>query len=575
MEPMMKETAIPTYSCKPLTEKRIVSWTKKAIVYNVRLMALAGLFILSTSYQSHRNELLLMENDLFLPAFTDNLTGFFQKMSDTVGFANGRSDLRTIPLLKGFYSYQEFKPVWTSNTEVSEKAVVLLDLLDNAEAYGLESSLFPIEQIRNEMDRMGNEDLRVHYLESRMNLELLLTDACLQFLVYLKMGYREFDSSLFSLPTVANIPSYLNRALESDDFKERLLSVQPAFIEYYRLQKALERFLSRIERTDARITIPDPSEDSVLFRNVAENVLISLGYLHAGSTDEAYLLSLRKFQYYHGLEPDGKAGKNTREALAQSTEDKFKQIALNLDRLRKENLQAEHFIYVNIPAYQMKIYKMNKIIGNSRVIVGSPKTPTPLVNSKIERVITNPVWQVPRSITLNEMLPKLKSDSDYLSRNRLKLIDENRNTVAYDQVDWSTVSAKTFGLKLKQESGSDNALGRVKFLFPNPYSVYLHDTPGKHSFSNDVRALSHGCVRVQHPEVLAEYLVREFSNKNHDVEISDMINKGIRREITLDQPADLYIHYLTCVADEDYNIFFYKDIYGLDKKELKRLEFLQ
>jgi murein L,D-transpeptidase YcbB/YkuD len=286
-------------------------------------------------------------------------------------------------------------------------------------------------------------------------------------------------------------------------------------------------------------------------------------------------MSLKKFQYYHGLEPDGKPGKNTREALAQSTLEKYRQIALNLDRLRKENLQAEQFIYVNIPAYQMRIYKKNRIIGNSKVIVGAVETPTPLISSKIESIITNPEWQVPRSITLDEILPKLKSDSGYLNRNRLRLIDKNRDTVAYHQVDWNTVSTETFDLMLSQESGKDNSLGCVKFVFSNPYSVFLHDTPGKQSFSKDVRALSHGCIRVQHSEMLADYLVREFSRQNHEVDVISTINKGIRREIFLNIPVDLYIHYITCEADEDLNIFFYNDIYGIDEKELKKLEFLQ
>jgi len=222
----------------------------------------------------------------------------------------------------------------------------------------------------------------------------------------------------------------------------------------------------------------------------------------------------------------------------------------------------------------MRIYKKNRLIGNSKVIVGAVKTPTPLVSSKIERIITNPVWQVPRSITLNEMLPKLKSDSGYLSRNRLRLVDENRNNIAYHQVDWNTVSAENFDLKVRQESGKDNSLGRVKFVFPNPYSVYLHDTPGKQSFSYDIRALSHGCVRVQNPEMLADYLVREFSGQHQNMDVVGMINNGVRREINLKDPVPLYIHYITCEADDDLNIFFYNDIYGRDKKELKKLEFL-
>jgi murein L,D-transpeptidase YcbB/YkuD len=173
------------------------------------------------------------------------------------------------------------------------------------------------------------------------------------------------------------------------------------------------------------------------------------------------------------------------------------------------------------------------------------------------------------------MLPKLKSDSGYLNRNRLRLIDKNRDTIAYRQVDWNTVSAETFDFTIRQESGKDNSLGQVKFMFPNPYSVFLHDTPGKRSFSKDIRALSHGCIRVQHPEMLADYLVREFSRQNHAIDVISMINEGICQEITLSIPVDLYIHYITCEADEDLNIFFYNDIYGIDKTELKKLEFLQ
>jgi murein L,D-transpeptidase YcbB/YkuD len=141
-------------------------------------------------------------------------------------------------------------------------------------------------------------------------------------------------------------------------------------------------------------------------------------------------------------------------------------------------------------------------------------------------------------------------------------------------VDWNRVSAEKFDYKIRQDAGSDNALGRIKFVFPNPYSIYLHDTPGKQSFSKENRALSHGCVRVQDPGMLADYLVREFSPQYHGPDLSGMMEKGVRREIALDQPVDIYIRYLTCEADENLNIFFYNDVYERDKEELNRLEFL-
>jgi murein L,D-transpeptidase YcbB/YkuD len=574
MESTKKATTCTAFSCIPSTKRSIVYWTRKAVLFNVRLITLAGLFMLSTSYQSHRKELLLMENEMFLPALKDNMIDFFRQKPHAGSWSIDNSRVRTNYLLKDFYSKQNYRPVWTSNTTLSDQAVILLGLLDNANMYGLGTSLFPVREIRNELELMKNKAIRSNYLTSRLNLELLLTDASLRFMVYLKMGYHEFDSTLFLMPAVASLPSYLTDALASGDFEKRILAVQPTFIEYCKLQQALVRFLNNNKIDNARIALPDPLKDSVLFRRTVEKILISLGHLQTGSTDEMYIQSLKKFQYYHGLEPDGKPGKNTCELLGQSNIDRYRQIALNLDRLRKENLQAEQFIYVNIPAYQMRIYKKNRMIRTSKVIVGAVKTPTPLVSSKIERIITNPEWQVPRSITIDEMLPKLKSDSGFLNRNRLRLIDKKRNIVTYHQIDWNTVSDETFDLTIRQESGKDNSLGCVKFVFPNPYSIFLHDTPGKNSFSKNLRALSHGCIRVQHPELLADYLVKEFSPQSHDVDVISLINKGISREIALTIPVDIYIYYLTSEADEDLNIFFYKDIYGMDEKELKKLEFL-
>ncbi|MBN2275204.1 MAG: L,D-transpeptidase family protein [Bacteroidales bacterium] len=574
MEPTTKATSHPTCSCKPLMKNRIINPTRKTVHFTVRLIALAALFVLSTSYQSHRKEMLLLEHDLFLPALKESMSDYFRQIPDAAGYHNIASGLVTIPLLKDFYTKQNYKPVWTRNLEISEQAVILLELLERSEMYGLEKDLFRIQDIRRALAFMQNRDKHMNHIVSRTNLEFLLTDACLKFMIYLKSGYQAFDSTLFTQTAVSSLPAYLEHIMKTGDFEKKILAVQPDFIEYRRLQQALEYFLTRTERNDDEIILPDPSKDSVSFRHAARKILISLGYLQPEATDESYSAALKKFQYYHGLEPDGRPGRNTCKALAQSTGSKFRQIALNLDRLRKENLSADQFIYVNIPAYQMRIYKQNKVIGHSKVIVGAVRTPTPLISSRIETVVTNPEWRVPRSITLNEMLPRLKSDSSYLDRNRMRLVDENSNHVDYGQVDWSTVSAETFNFRISQESGRNNSLGRVKFVFPSPYPIYLHDTPGKKAFSKDIRALSHGCVRVQHPEMLANYLVREFAEDNNDLDVLGMINKGISRHIALNEPVDLYIHYITCEADEDLNIFFYNDIYGKDRKELKSLESL-
>lgn len=571
MEPTKLATGSPAQSDKTLRRIKLSNALKGILLFDIRVIALAGLFVLSTSYQGHHKGQTLLEQDFFLPAFTDSMMIFLNNTKELSHIDN----LRVFPLVKSYYRASGYKPVWTYNFSVSGNANALIDLINNAEKFGLEKHTYNLQEIRNTIDKIKIHEEGDNYLNNRIRLELLLSDACLTFMIHLEMGYQKFDSAFFALPVATNLISEFDQALKSNDFKKSVLSVQPKFIEYVRLQKSLEKYLQYALQEDEKFSVPDPKKDSVAFRKEAEKVLIKLHYLNRRPTDDEYLAALKVFQYYHGLEPDGKPGRNTCEALSRSAHERYRQIALNLDRLRKDNFRAEQFIMVNIPAFQARIYKSNKIIGNTRVIVGTPKTPTPLITSRIQKIITNPSWEVPRSITLNEMLPKLMTDSSFLSRKRFMLIDENQKKVEYHQIDWNSISAESFGYRLKQDAGSDNALGSVKFIFPSPYPVYLHDTPGKQMFSKDIRAFSHGCIRVQNPDMLADYLVREFTQKQDEVDVSQLIQKGISREIVLDHPVDIYIRYLTCEADDNQQIFFYKDIYRLDEKELSKGEFLQ
>ncbi len=283
--------------------------------------------------------------------------------------------------------------------------------------------------------------------------------------------------------------------------------------------------------------------------------------------EEEIVAGLKEFQEHHGLQNDGRPGKNTVEALQTTTLYQYRMLALNLDRLRKQDNSDINLLYVNIPAYNLKVFYQNKLKDTYRVIVGSPKTPTPQLVSKVERVIANPVWDVPTSIAQNELLPKIKADSGYLRRNRFRLVDRNNRTVNAQQIDIDRISNAEYFIR--QESSSDNALGKVKFIFSNPYSVYLHDTPGKTLFTKDTRDLSHGCVRLENPEKLAEYLVNEIQSDSTN--ISGLINKGIRREFNLAVTVPIRISYITCDADEKGNLYFYRDIYGLDEKEMAEL----
>jgi murein L,D-transpeptidase YcbB/YkuD len=401
-----------------------------------------------------------------------------------------------------------------------------------------------------------------------MELEMLMTDAAMKLMVNLHGGYRAFDSTLHASAWIGQLPGILMKGIRQGKPVEHILSVQPQFIEYSRLQAAAVNFVRSTSLSDDTLFIAGVVKDSSEFYSLVKDALVRLGYLKGKCETQEIEEGLKEFQRHHGLENDGRPGKNTLEALQMTTLYHYRMLALNLDRLRKQDNSETHLLYVNIPAYRLKVFRQNKLMDTYKVIVGTPKTPTPQLVSRVERVIANPVWDVPTSIAQNELLPKIKADSGYLRRNRLSVVDRHKNTVNAQQIDMDQISTAEYFIR--QEAGSDNALGKVKFIFSNPYAVYLHDTPGKGLFEKNERDMSHGCVRLQNPEKLAEYLVNIVQSDSTN--IGGMISRGIRREFNLAMAVPIHISYITCDADDQGNLYFYRDIYGIDEKELAELK---
>jgi L,D-transpeptidase YcbB len=527
-----------------------------------------SVLILSTSFQSGRNEMVRIESEYLIP---DLINGLKTILSESPFRPQAGRNAESIALyneVRHFYMLQAYRPAWTSYNHLNRNGASLISLIENAREYGLEPQHYHIDRLREIQSLIKDDRSRSQYSEKRMELEMLLTDAALKLMVNLHAGYQAFDSTLLSSAWIAELPGILQQGIRQGKPVEQILSVQPRFIEYSRLQMATVSFVRNTSLSDDTLFIAEAMKDSVEFYNQVKNALVRLGYAGKASGKKEIIAGLKEFQQHHGLESDGRPGKNTLEALQMTTLYHYRMLALNLDRLRKQDNSEMHLLYVNIPAYQLKVFRQNKLMDTYRVIVGAPKTPTPQLVSKVERVIANPVWDVPTSIAQNELLPKIKADSGYLRRNRFRLVDRHNNTVNSQQVDINQISNAEYFIR--QDASSDNALGKVKFIFSNPYSVYLHDTPGKTLFAKDARDMSHGCVRLQNPEKLAQYLVNIVQSDSTD--ISGLIVKGIHREINLAVAVPIHISYITCDADEKGKLYFYKDIYGIDEKELAELE---
>jgi len=282
--------------------------------------------------------------------------------------------------------------------------------------------------------------------------------------------------------------------------------------------------------------------------------------------DSVFLAALKRFQKDHGLHADGKIGTNTKNALLINNRDRFEQIAINLERLRWEKRRPARYVYVNLPSYKLRVIDKYRTVKTFHVVIGARWTKTPLFNSKIEYFITNPKWYVPLSISKNEILPKIKNDSTYLARHNYKVYDENSNPVA--KVDWTQVESGNFNLRFQQSAGRGNAMGQIKFFFDSgPYNVLIHDTNDKGKFKKDIRAYSHGCMRIAEPREFGQTLL-SLDRENYEDSVQLWINAGRRVKYDFDEFVPLYVRYVTCEADNKANITFYCDIYGKDE-ELK------
>jgi L,D-transpeptidase YcbB len=531
---------------------------------------IAFILILSTSFQSGRNEIVRIESESLIP---DLINGLKTKFSESPIRPQAGRNAQSIALyneVRQFYLLQAYRPAWTSFNHLNRNGASLLRLIENAHEYGLEPVHYHIDKLKEIQLQLKDGGNRSQHNEKRMELEMLMTDAALKLMVNLHGGYRAFDSTLLSSEWTGTLPGILLQGIRQGKPVEQILSVQPRFIEYSRLQSATVNFVKNTRLSDDTLLIAEPIKDSAEFYKQVKNALVRLGYAHKNSGRKEIAEGLKEFQLHHGLESDGRPGKNTMAALHMSTLEHYRMLALNLDRLRKQDNSEMHLLYVNIPAYQLKVFRQNKLVDTYRVIVGAPKTPTPQLVSKVERVISNPVWDVPTSIAQNELLPKIKADTGYLRRNNFRLVDRHNKTVNAQQIDINQISNAEYFIR--QDASSDNALGKVKFIFSNPYAVYLHDTPGRTLFAKDTRDMSHGCVRLQNPEKLAGYLVNVIQSDSTD--ISGLISKGIHREFNLSISVPIRISYITCDADEKGNLYFYKDIYGIDEKELLELQSL-
>ena len=285
--------------------------------------------------------------------------------------------------------------------------------------------------------------------------------------------------------------------------------------------------------------------------------------------DPAMERAVKRMQFRHGLAADGVVGESTLAALNVPAEQRVTQIALNLERRRwmPDDLGQRHLL-VNLADFTLKVVDEPKTIIDMRVVIGRTHHATPIFSHKMHYLVINPYWHVPPSIAEDELLPKIKKDVGYLAKKNFTVLSDWSSSAAVVDpatIDWSQYSSNNFPFKLRQGSGDGNALGRLKFMLPNHFDVYLHDTPAKALFAKAQRSFSHGCIRVENAIGLAEVVLAPTSEWTID-EIKTAIDSEERTIVRLVEPLPVHITYLTSWVNKDGTVHFRNDIYKRDAR---------
>ncbi len=311
----------------------------------------------------------------------------------------------------------------------------------------------------------------------------------------------------------------------------------------------------------------EPGTADARVPDLRRRLAISGDYVGAPGEDELFdaelVAAVERFQRRHGLAVDGEVGPATRRALNVSAAARLAQLrrsAARLDAL--EPRFGERYVVVNLPAFELRYVRDGRVAHGTDVIIGSRDDQTIEFSDEIDHVVFNPYWHVPASIAAEEIIPDLRADAARMEQRGFQVVDANGTTLAPTAVDWNTVSAQDLPYRFRQGPGAGNALGEVKFMFPNRHAIYLHDTPSKSLFARPMRALSHGCIRVRDPLLLAERLL-EPEGFDRDA-IDGWVETRRNHHVYLDQPVPVHLVYVTSWVDADGLVHFRDDVYARD-----------
>ncbi|MBL3656171.1 L,D-transpeptidase family protein [Fulvivirga sediminis] len=471
-----------------------------------------------------------------------------------------------------FYLDRGFEPAWDNDDSIAEL----------------------LEQIKLvHQDGLNPEDYHLTYLLEHVKnvssvtpmLDIMLTDAYFLLTTHLLMGKvnaSTIDPEWKSSNKEIELKKTLTHALEEVEVAKSINNVKPKYETYLKLKQALAEYEQMKSKepwpliNSGETLKPGDNDDRILqlrarlsFTNYYETPEAPDSTLRI--YDEALASAVKEFQKRNGLAPDGALGKGTIGALNETLDNKIKKTTINLERCRwlPTDLGKEHLI-VNIASFQLHAVKDGKTMLTMNVVVGKPYRKTPVFSEKLRYLVFNPYWTVPPTILSKDILPSVRKNSNYLNNLNIKVVS-GETVIDPSTINWATTTASNFPYQLRQDPGPNNALGIVKFIFPNPYNVYMHDTNHRELFANTDRALSSGCIRLSRPKDMAVYILNNTKDEWDEKRVDNIIKTSKNYTVMIKRDIMVHLLYWTAFVDDNGVVNFRTDIYDRDDAVWKAL----
>ena len=488
---------------------------------------------------------------------------------------------RNWALVSEFYRKQSYRPAWSDGRGPDRQSYELAGAIRAATLEGLNPKDYDIDTLEVRIKRLDRNGVleEAPPANALANLDLRLTYTYFQYANHLlngRVSTATVDPDWITSPREVDLVGNLQAAIARHTIMRSLAALLPQDPDYHRLKDALVLYTEIASKggwgvipsgPPLRLGWVDPRVPSLRTRLRASGDLSIAGGGRA--FDRSLERAVKVFQSRHGLEPTGTVDPPTLAALNVPAGARVRQIQLNMARRRWLPMDlGKRYVVVNVPDFTLDVIEGKRSVLNMRVVVGKRGSPTPLFSDKITYVEVNPYWNIPSEITKDEIAPLVRDDETYLERNQIKILSgpqEDATEVDPRDVDWGRIGEEDVPYVLREEPGPANPLGKIKFMCPNEHNVYLHDTPAGHLFSVKERDFSHGCIRVERPIDLAEYLLRGIAEGSRE-RIQALIETGEQKAIALPEPVPVHILYWTAWVDNKGLVQFRDDLYRHDRR---------